>query len=56
MRYIKFFEAINESLEQSMRKDPKIILMGLGVTDPKGMVIKEFLIHLPQKMQSQVLQ
>ncbi len=36
MRYIKFFEAINESLEQSMRKDPKIILMGLGVTDPKG--------------------
>ena len=31
MRYIKFFEAINESLEQSMRKDPKIILKDVNL-------------------------
>ena len=36
MRYIKYFEAINESLYQSMLKDSKVILMGLGVRDPKG--------------------
>ncbi len=31
----KFSEAINEALDLSMRKDKKVILMGLGVDDPK---------------------
>lgn len=35
-RVIKYSEAIRESLLQSMNKNKKIILMGLGITDPKG--------------------
>ena len=35
-KYIKFFEAIREALYQSMLKDSKVYLLGLGVPDPKG--------------------
>lgn len=35
-RILKFSEAINEALFQKMRKDRNIILLGLGVDDPKG--------------------
>ena len=36
LRTLKFYEAINESLSQSMKKDKNVIVMGLGVDDPKG--------------------
>ena len=36
MRKIKFFEAIKEGQTQLMLKDKNIIIMGLGVNDPKG--------------------
>ena len=32
---IKYFQAINEALNFSMKKDKKLICYGLGVTDPK---------------------
>ena len=35
-RILSFSQAINEALEQSMTKDKNVILMGLGVDDPKG--------------------
>ena len=35
-RVIRTFEAINEALLMSMKKNKKIILIGLGVDDPKG--------------------
>ncbi len=35
-RKISFAEAINESLLQSMEKNKNLILMGLGITDPKA--------------------
>lgn len=35
-RTITFAEAINEALSQMMSKDKNIILLGLGVDDPKG--------------------
>ena len=35
-RILKFSEAINESLTQTMKKDKNVIVMGLGVDDPKG--------------------
>ena len=35
-RIISFSDAINESILQSMKKDKNVILMGLGVDDPKG--------------------
>ncbi len=34
-RFIKFYQAINEALIFSMKKDKKMICYGLGVTDPK---------------------
>ena len=36
MRNIKYFEAIKEALAQSMLRDKNVVIMGLGVTDPKG--------------------
>ncbi len=36
MRKIKFFEAINEGFEISMKNNKNVCLIGLGVTDPKG--------------------
>ena len=34
-RYIQYSEAINEALMQSMKLDRKVVIMGLGVDDPK---------------------
>ena len=36
MRNIKFNQSIKEALNLSMLRDKKVVLMGLGVTDPKG--------------------
>ena len=36
MKEIKFSEAILEAIDQSMQKDKSVILMGLGITDPKS--------------------
>lgn len=33
---MKVSEALREGLEQSMERDPRVYLMGLGVPDPKG--------------------
>ena len=33
---IKFFEAVNQGLDVSMKKDSNVCLIGLGVSDPKG--------------------
>jgi len=35
-RELKFFQAINEAIDQCLAKDPAVYLMGLGVPDPKG--------------------
>ena len=35
-REITFSDAVNEALKESMRKDPKVLCYGLGVTDPKA--------------------
>jgi pyruvate/2-oxoglutarate/acetoin dehydrogenase E1 component len=35
-RQLKFSQAINEALSQSMKRDKNVIVMGLGVDDPKG--------------------
>ena len=36
MKEIKFSEAILEAIDQSMQNDKSVILMGLGITDPKS--------------------
>lgn len=35
-RKITFSKSINESTSQLMRSDKNVILLGLGVEDPKG--------------------
>lgn len=35
-RLLTFTQAINEALHQCMEINPEIVIMGLGVTDPKG--------------------
>jgi len=35
-REIKFYEALNEALDQCMAAEPSVYVMGLGVPDPKG--------------------
>jgi pyruvate dehydrogenase E1 component beta subunit len=35
-RELKYYQAINEAIDQSMAKDASIYIMGLGVPDPKG--------------------
>ena len=35
-RQINFAQAILEAIEQCMERDPSVYVMGLGVTDPKG--------------------
>ena len=35
-RELKFFEAIREAQDQCMARDPVVYVMGLGVSDPKG--------------------
>lgn len=36
MRELKFNQAINEALDYCLAADPRVLLMGLGVPDPKG--------------------
>tara|TARA_B100001250_G_C19790766_1_gene786391 strand:+ start:535 stop:1602 length:1068 start_codon:yes stop_codon:yes gene_type:complete len=36
LRKIKFNQSVKEALTLSMLRDKKVVLMGLGVTDPKG--------------------
>jgi pyruvate dehydrogenase E1 component beta subunit len=36
VRELKFFQAINEATDLCMGKDPAVLVMGLGVPDPKG--------------------
>lgn len=36
LRTISFAEAIRESLDENLEKDPSVYVMGLGVPDPKG--------------------
>ncbi len=36
IRELKYFQAVNEAIDQCMAKDPKVYIMGLGVPDPKG--------------------
>ena len=35
-RELKYYQAINEAIDQCMAKDPNVYMMGLGVPDPKG--------------------
>ena len=35
-RTLTYAEAIREATEQEMARDPRVIVMGLGVDDPKG--------------------
>lgn len=35
-RELKFFQAINEAIDQCMARDASVYIMGLGVPDPKG--------------------
>lgn len=35
-RSLKFFQAINEATDQCMAKDPAVLVIGLGVPDPRG--------------------
>ncbi len=36
IRELKYFQAVNEAIDQCMAKDPTVYIMGLGVPDPKG--------------------
>ena len=51
MKKIKFHQAINMALEYSLKKDKRLILYGLGVSDPKE--IFETTINLQKKFGSQ---
>lgn len=42
---ITYFQAINEAIKEQMKKDKKVILMGLGVDDPKGVFGTTLDIH-----------
>jgi pyruvate dehydrogenase E1 component beta subunit len=35
-RELKYFQAINEAIDQCMGNDPSVYIIGLGVPDPKG--------------------
>jgi len=36
LRKIKYFQAIKEAQTQLLQKDKSVMIMGLGVNDPKG--------------------
>ena len=36
---LTFAKAINASIEAAIKKDKKVVLIGLGVDDPKGVLI-----------------
>ena len=46
---LTFAEAINASIEAAMKKDKKVILIGLGVDDPKGVFGTTLNIHKRHK-------
>ena len=48
-RNLFFFESIKEAIESSIKKDNKVILMGLGVDDPKGVFGTTLNIHRKYK-------
>ena len=62
IRKLTYSQAINEALEISLKKDRKVIALGLGVDDPKGIfgttkglkknLITRYLICLQLKMDS----
>ena len=59
-RILKFFESINEALFLSMKKDKNVLLMGLGVDDPKGIFsttlkLDKFFSNLKQFWQNNFL-
>lgn len=35
-RQLKYFQAVNEAIDQSMAADPRVFLLGLGIPDPVG--------------------
>lgn len=49
MRTLYFNESIRETLEQSISKDKSVIVMGLGVDDPKGVFGTTLNIHKKYK-------
>ena len=51
-RVIKYNHAIKEAIEQSIKKDKSVILMGLGVDDPKG--VFETTLNLHKKYRNNV--
>ena len=44
-RELNFSESIKEALEQTLSRDKSIIIMGLGVDDPKGVFGTTLNIH-----------
>ena len=44
-KYISYSTAINQAIKSEMKKEKKIILMGLGVDDPKGVFGTTLNIH-----------
>ena len=44
-REINFSESIKEALEQTLARDKSVIIMGLGVDDPKGVFGTTLNIH-----------
>ena len=44
-KYISYSTAINQAIKSEMKRDKKIILMGLGVDDPKGVFGTTLNIH-----------
>jgi len=48
-RSLFFFNSIREAIEISIKKDKKVILMGLGVDDPKGVFGTTLNIHKKYK-------
>ena len=48
-RSLFFFNSIREAIEISIKKDKKVILMGLGVDDPNGVFGTTLNIHKKYK-------
>ena len=49
LRTLYFNDSIKETLEQSISKDKSVIVMGLGVDDPKGVFGTTLNIHKKYK-------
>ena len=48
-RILTFSQEINEGLILSMKKDKNVIVMGLGVDDPGGVLVTKILKRSSQK-------